>query len=227
MRIKILVVEDKASLNNSLVNMLTKEGYIAFGVTDIDEAKNRFLEQNPHIVLLDIMLPNGSGYKLIPFFKSHFNSRIIMMTALDDEQSKRISYENGADDYITKPFDLYELIYKLNAMRRRIFLQLIEFQIGDIIFNVDTNKLICKGKTYSIQPSQIKLLKELYVKYNGNSYLDKQEFSFFFKEELNEDYRMQTLVARLRKNLSTIGCEEVIIDTIYGKGYQLVICGKG
>lgn len=227
MKIKVLVVEDKETLNNSIVNMLKKERYIAFGETDIDGAKERFLVEKPHIVLLDIMLPNGNGYSLIPFFKKHYNSRILMITALDDEQSKRSSYENGADDYITKPFDLYELIYKLSAIRRRIISQLKVFEVGDIVFNLDKNKLTCKGKDFTIQPSQIKLLKALYEKYNENSYLDKTEFSTFFNEEINENYRMQTLVARLRKNLSDLGSECVSIETVYGKGYQLIVCYRG
>ncbi|MBP1926912.1 DNA-binding response OmpR family regulator [Sedimentibacter acidaminivorans] len=220
----MLVIEDKASLNESLVNMLNKERYMAFGEKDIDGGKKTFLVERPHIILLDIMLPNGNGYDLIPFFRKYHNSRILMITALDDGESKCISYENGADDYITKPFDLYELIYKLNAMRRRMISQLSEIQVGDIDFNVDTNKLTCRGKTFNIQPSQIKLLKVLFEKYEEKSYLDKSEFSEFFKEEMNENYRMQTLVARLRKNLSEIGSQEIIIETAYGKGYQLVVC---
>lgn len=223
MKIKVLVVEDKESLNNSIVSMLKKERYTAFGETDIEGAKQRFLAEKPHIILLDIMLPNGNGYNLIPFFRKHYNSRILMMTALDDEQSKISSYENGADDYITKPFDLYELIYKLGAIRGRIISEIKEYHIGDITFYVDTNRLTCKEKNFNIQPSQIKLLRWLCEKHDENICLDKTEFSVFFREELNENCRMQTLVARLRRNLLDIGSEEVTIETIYNKGYQLVV----
>ncbi|MFA9398673.1 MAG: response regulator transcription factor [Clostridiaceae bacterium] len=224
MKIKVLVVEDKESLNRSLVRMLEKEGYTAFGALDEVQAKLKFLAEKPHIILLDIMLPNGNGYDLIPFFKKHSDSRILMLSALDDKESKMISYENGADDYITKPFDLDELIYKLRSIKKRIIIQLKVYQLGDVNFDINTNKIECEGKVFTIQPSQIKLLKILYEKNEVNSYLDKTEFSDFFNEDVNVNYRMQTLVARLRKNLLKIGSEEIIIETIYDKGYRLVVC---
>lgn len=223
MGIKVLVVEDKESLNRTLIDMLEKESYIAFGATDIDSAKELFLAEKPNIILLDIMFTNGSGYDLIPFFRKEYNSRILMLTALDDEQSKCISYENGADDYITKPFDLYELIYKLRAIKRRIVSNLKEYQVGDIVFDLEKNTLTCKEKNFTIQPSQIKLLKGLYEKYEEKSYLDKNEVINWLSKDVNESCRIQTLVARLRKNLSDIGSEEVTIETLYGKGYKLVV----
>lgn len=223
MKIKVLVVEDILSLNRSIVNMLKKEDYKAFGILDMETAKEAFLDERPHIILLDIMLPQGYGYELITFFRKHYNSWIIMLTALDDEKSKRICYENGADDYITKPFDLHELLYKLNAIKRRIYLNLKECQIGDITFNTDTNKLTCKEKTIAIQPSQMRFLKLIYDKYREDSYLDKASVFDWASEEVNETGRLQTLVARLRKNLSYIGCEMIDIETIYGKGYRIVV----
>lgn len=226
MKIKVLVVEDKESLNRSIVSMLRKEGYIAFGATDIDSTKEIFLSEKPHIILLDIMLPSGSGYNLISFFRKHHDSRILMLTALSDQESKRISYENGADDYITKPFDLYELIYKLGAIKKRILMQQNEHMIGDITFNTVSNVLNCKGKKIIIQPSQMKLLKRIYEKYQESSYLNKVEAVDNNTQNIDESNRIQTLVARLRKNLADIGSEEIIIENIYGKGYQMVVCLK-
>lgn len=226
MKIKVLVVEDKESLNRSIVGMLKKEGYIAFGTTDIDSTKEMFLAEKPHIILLDIMLPSGSGYDLISFFRKYNDSRILMLTALSDQESKRISYENGADDYITKPFDLYELIYKLGAIKRRILLQQNEYKVGDITFNIDSNLLTCKGKKTTLQPSQMKLLKRIYEKYEESSYLNKIEAVENVSHNVDESNRIQALVARLRKNLADIGSEEIIIETIYGKGYQMAVCLK-
>lgn len=223
MEIKALVVEDKESLNRTILSMLKKEDYIAFGATDMESAKKIFLEQMPHIILLDVMLPSGNGYDLIPFFRSYSDSSILMLTALDDEQSKRISYENGADDYITKPFDLYELIYKLSAMRRRILANLKVYHVGDIVFNADTNTLTCKGKTVAIQPSQIKLLVKLYERYEQKGYLDKDEVIDHLSKDVDESYRVQTLLARLRRNILDLESDFVTIETLYGKGYKLVV----
>jgi len=222
-QISILVVEDKPSLNKSLVTMLRREGYRAYGALNMDEAKEVFSAVNPHIVLLDIMLPGGSGCSLIPFFRQRHDCRILMLTALEGERSKRIAYENGADDYITKPFDLNELIYKLNAIKRRVVSEQRRCSIGDIAFDMDLNLLSCGGRSYVVQPSQIKLLKRLTEKYEENDFLEKSEVTQYECAEIDDSQRIQTLVARLRRNLSDIGSQSVSIETIYGKGYKLVV----
>jgi DNA-binding response OmpR family regulator len=226
MKIKVLVIEDNQLLNKSLVAMLKRENYIAYGATDVETGKQLFLEKTPHIILLDIMLPNEMGYNIIPYFRSYNDCVIMMITALGDKESKQISYENGADDYITKPFDLEELVYKLGAVKRRLTNQIKVFYIGDISFEMDTNKLCCHKKSFIIQPSQIKLLKGLYDKYMENTYLDKRVIFQEAAEDINESSRIQTLVARLRKNLIEVGSRELVIETLYGKGYQLSICKK-
>lgn len=205
--------------------MLNKEGYEVFSALDFDEAIKMFSAYKPHIVLLDIMLPGGNGCDLIRRFGANSDTRILMLTALDDEQSKRIAYENGADDYITKPFDLYELVYKLSAIRRRIMSNMKEFSIGDISFNMDSNLLSCGEKAFYIQPSQMRILKHLYVKYEDKSYLDKAEASDFHADGVDESQRIQTMVARLRKNLADVGSQSVTIETIYSRGYELTVSG--
>ncbi len=221
MKIKVLVVEDNAALRQSVLNVLRKERYGAEGAGTAETAREKYTGHRLDIILLDIMLPGGSGLELVRFFKNNGNALIIMLTALDDEASKRMAYENGADDYITKPFDLFELIYKLNAMRRRILLQGNEFEIGDIRFNTETNLLACGGRSFYIQKSQINLLKNLYEAFGRKEYLDKERISGFAK--IDESTRVHTLVARLRKNLMDVGSREVTIETIYNKGYQLLL----
>lgn len=223
MEIKVMVVEHNVPLNRSTVNILQKEGYLAFVVTDLEAVREVFMEKKPHIVLLDIMFPQGYGYDLISYFRKQHDCWILVLTALEDIECKRVCYENGADDYLTKQFDLYELLYKLNAVKRRVLSTLREFQIGDIGFNVESNKLTCKDKSIVIQPSQVRFLKLLYNKYLENSYVDKSEALEDTSGELNETSRLQTLVARIRKNLSYIGSRQVDIETIYGKGYRILV----
>lgn len=223
MKMKVLTVEDNTSLNKCIVDMLLNEGYDAFASSDIQEAKEIFTAQKPHIVLLDIMLPGGKGYDLIDYFREYHDSRILMLTALDDDESKRISYETGADDYITKPFDLNELIYKLAAIRRRMLSEQQYFEVGDIVFDPISNLLSCGEKSFYIQPSQMKLLKYLYLKYSEGTYFPKNELTGMKGIILEEDSRIQTLIARLRKNLVEVGSRKVSIETIYGKGYRMTV----
>jgi len=223
MQINVLVVEDNPSLNMSLITMLKKEGYFAYGALNENEAQAILAQVAPHIVLLDIMLPDGSGFDLVPVFRQQKDCRILVLTALDSFSSKQIAYETGADDYITKPFDLGELIYKLNAIKRRIISEHRKCCIGDISFEVDQNRLICDGRVCVIQPSQMMLLKRLMEKYEENNYLKKSDVSDCNCFGIDESQRIQTLVARLRKNLVEVGSRQVTIETIYGKGYKLVI----
>ncbi|MEA4895421.1 MAG: response regulator transcription factor [Oscillospiraceae bacterium] len=225
MKLKALTVEDNILLNKSIVNMLMKEGYEAFSALDIDEAVKVFEEQKPHIVLLDVMLPGGNGCDLIKHFSTKHDTRIIMLTAVDDDQSKRTAYESGVDDYITKPFDLYELVYKLSAIRKRIISSMKNLSVGDISFDVESNLLSCGERGFYIQPSQMRLLRCLFAKYEEKSFLDKAETCNYHVEGVDESQRLQTMIARLRKNLSDVGSKTVTIETIYNRGYELVVAG--
>lgn len=223
MKVSVLVVEDNRALNKSIVTMLSKEDFSAYGCTDISNAKETFLRIKPDIVLLDIMLPGGDGYKLISLFKNHSSVRIIMLTALDDLDSKKICYENGADDYITKPFSLYELLYKLNAVKRWISKEKGEIVIGDLVFTEVDRSLSCGERSIVLQPSQAKLFKSLYNRYIDQQYLDKDNAFNDSEKSIDDGSRIQTLIARLRKNIDYLNSKEVEIDTIYGKGYCFVV----
>ncbi|WP_170311509.1 response regulator transcription factor [Vallitalea okinawensis] len=219
MELKVLVVEDNKALNDNIVDVLGFEGYESVSALNFSEAKKKIKSDQFHIILLDIMFPGGSGYQLIPLIREKsLCARILMLTALNDIESKRICYENGADDYITKPFDLKELVYKLNAIRRRVMSNMRVYHIGDIVFDLDLCELRCKEKIVTLSPSQVKIFKLLHQKYLQKTYLDKKEI---FDTDIDESHRIQTFIGRLRNNLAYIRSERVYIETIYGKGYQL------
>lgn len=156
MELKVLVVEDKKTLNQNITLMLKKEGFIPFSAFDIISAKDQFLKENPDVVLLDIMLPGGKGYNLIPYFRDSSDVRIIMITALSDEKSK-------------------EIAFKLKAIKRRIISSTKKYRIGDITFDIETGELNCKGQSTTLTRNQINSLKLLYIEYEKNSFLDKAE----------------------------------------------------
>lgn len=223
MKIKILVVEDNNTLRENIKDILEIEGYSPICAANQAQAKTKFSEHAPHIVLLDIMLPDGWGYDLIPCFSKKSECRILILTALSDKESIKLCYEHGADDYIKKPFDIDELILKINAVSKRIALNSNQYNIGDIIFCYVKNEIVCNNKKAILQPSQSKFLKALYEKHNQNTYLEKNEIMDKAIPYENESHRIQTLVGRLRDNISYINSKSVRIETIYGKGYRLVI----
>lgn len=223
MNIKVLVVEDNINLNKNICDILHREEYITYSASDGQKAREIYLKEKPHIVLLDIMLPDTSGIDLISLFSKYKYSRILMITALNNKKSLIDAYENGADDYITKPFDMDVLIYKLNVIKKRLLDNSNIYKIGDIELDVFNNNLKCKDEFISIQPSQARCLKLLYEKYLDNTYLSKNEMLNYTSEKIDENSRIQNLVLRLRKQLQEIDCGKVDIDTVYGKGYRLVI----
>jgi len=227
MNVSVLVVEDNIALNKSIVTMLRKECFSAHGCLDISNAKENFLRLKPEIVLLDNMLPGGQGYNLISWFKEHNSVRIIMLSALDDMESKKICYKNGADDYITKPFSLYELLFKLNAIKKWISKERGEIVIGDLSFTEADRTLSCRDLSIILQPSQVKLFKSLYDRYIDRQFLHK-DYAFEDSEKnIDDGSRIQTIIARLRKSMDYLGSRQVEIETIYGKGYSFVVTRKG
>ncbi len=216
---KIMVVEDDVLLNKSISKILKSRQYEVCSALNINEAKLLFEEENPNIVLLDIMLPDGKGYDLLSKFC--LNSKVIIMSALSDSESKYICYENGAEDYLIKNFDMKELLYKIEVVKRNIDRDKLEF--GDITLDTKKKKLICNDKSIFIPHSQIELLKSLYKKYNENTYLSKDELLLFDVSNIDESARIQNLIARLRKNLAYIKSEKIYVETVYGLGYRLVV----
>ena len=223
MKTKVLVIEDNIKLNSKICKALEIEDFVSFGAKSIFEAKTVFEEEKPNIILLDIMLPDGNGYDLIKYFKDNHDCWVVMITALNDVDSKRICYELGVDNYITKPFDLFDLIYKLKAIKRRITKNSKKYTIGDVTINEVTSEISKGTKKLKIPLSHIKFIKTLNEKYKKGMYLNKSELQAAYLEEIKDDNRIQTFVSRVRKNLKQIGSERVLIDTVYGKGYALDI----
>ena len=141
MKLKVLVVEDNKALNRNISLMLKKEGFSPSSAFDIDEAKEKFISVKPHVVLLDIMLPGGDGRDLVSLFRDDPELIIIMLTAISDDGSKDSAYRGGADDYITKPFSLREIAFKLRAIERRLLYASAIYRIGDVEFDIETGRL--------------------------------------------------------------------------------------
>lgn len=219
MKIKILVVEDDILLNKSISKILSVNNYDVFSAINICQAKILFQKEKPNIVLLDIMLPDGKGYNLLPMF--NVTAKVIIMSALSDKESKYLCYEKGAEDYIIKNFDMKELLYKIEVTKRNI--EQDELKFGDIILDLKKQKMFCNNNFIYIPNSQVKLLKSLYKKYDENTYLSKEELLLFEVSEIDESARIQNLISRLRKNLTYIKSEKVYVETVYGMGYRLVI----
>lgn len=115
----VLVVEDEQSLREPLVYLLEKEGYKVLEAPDGNAALDLFRENNPDIVLLDLMMPGMSGNEVCRVIRQTSNVPVIMLTAKDSEIDKVVGLEIGADDYVTKPYSTRELLARMKAVLRR------------------------------------------------------------------------------------------------------------
>lgn len=220
---KILIVEDSVALNETLKNALSKEGFEIISGLDGKQAKEKSYKHRPDIILLDIMLPDVKGYNLIDFFKKNGNPIVIVISALEEEEMRKIAYEKGADDYLIKPITLFELKYKLKAIEKRTVKNEFNYSVGDISFNLQSLELTCQNNTIILQHSQMLLLNMLYDRYKDDKILDKNELIDIEEMRESTSFRIHTLIGRLRKKLIEAGSEKIIIDNEYGKGYKLVV----
>ena len=116
----ILIVDDEAPIRDILVNNLEKEGYKTIEASDGITAVDIALEKKPDLILLDVMLPKLDGLSVCKRIKNSFNVPILMLTAKDNEVDKIVGLELGADDYITKPFSVRELVARVKANLRKV-----------------------------------------------------------------------------------------------------------
>jgi len=221
----ILVVEDNLELCRSLVDLLTLEGHAVSEAHTFAEARSE-IKFGIMLVLLDRMLPDGRGEQLIePLKRKGHNPHVIMLTALSDMESKRVCYEAGADDYISKPFDMMELLYKVNAIQKReassSFLQIGPLRIDRVSGEMQ------HGKSYLVlPPSQFRLLDALYRKSLLSEKLRPEEI-LAHEAQMGIDVRrrVRSLVTRTRNSIQEVGCKTVNIQSDYGRGYHLELHG--
>lgn len=219
---KVLIVEDDKNLNQTTKAALDNE-FTVYTALDGKTAIRLVHEHKPEVILLDIMLPDINGYDLIPFFKKNYAPIVIMVSALEEEETRLEAYKKGADDYMIKPITLIEIRYKLKALKNRIVEDDKVICIGDIVFNTETNELSCQSNRVVFTPSHTTLFKLLYKKYKDNEVLSKVEILEYEDASKTMSVRVHTAISRIRKSLNSIGCEKVFIENIYGEGYRLVV----
>lgn len=138
---KILIVEDEISLQETLAYTLRRQGYEVETVADGNAALDSARRSHPDLILLDIMLPGIDGFEVCRILRQDMSTPVLMLTARDDEIDRVVGLEVGADDYMTKPFSMRELIARVKAMLRRV--RLIRQEMG-----VETNSAISQTLTF-------------------------------------------------------------------------------
>ena len=225
---KVLVIEDEPDIRKTLEYNLSREGYKVESCGSIEEA-NTFLENPSYsIILLDLMLPDGSGLDLCRQIKSNSTTQeipILILTAKDDEVDKVVGFELGADDYVTKPFSVRELILRVKAILKRntktsnLSNQTHEINrnFGSLKMNVESHEVFINDEEIILTALEFKLLRQL-VERRGRVQTRDQLLEDVWGYSSNITTRtVDTHIKRLREKLGSMG---KYVQTIRGVGYK-------
>ncbi|MFL2700270.1 MAG: response regulator transcription factor [Gammaproteobacteria bacterium] len=225
---KVLVIEDEPDIRKTLEYNLSREGYKVESCGSIEEA-NTFLENPSYsIILLDLMLPDGSGLDLCRQIKSNSTIQeipILILTAKDDEVDKVVGFELGADDYVTKPFSVRELILRVKAILKRntktsdLSNQTHEINrnFGSLKMNVESYEVFINDEEIILTALEFKLLRQL-VERRGRVQTRDQLLEDVWGYSSNITTRtVDTHIKRLREKLGSMG---KYVQTIRGLGYK-------
>lgn len=223
MKQKILVIEDEKSIADAIVYALRKEGFMAEASYNGEEALKKFDLFTPDALILDVMLPGIDGYEVLKRLEGRRPVGIIMLTAKEDIVNKVLGLELGADDYITKPFDMRELIARLRSLLRRLQVKSggqvqEEIELNGLILNVLQRKAVAGGKLLELTPKEFDLLALLATN-PERVYTRDQLLDFIWGMEYIGGTRTVDIhIQRVRKKLGPDFQD--ILQTIHGIGYK-------
>ncbi len=224
---KILIVEDDRNLLDTLKYNLHKEGYQVVTATDGAAALDVARRESPNLIILDLMLPKISGFELCRILRHETTVPILMLTAKAEETDKIVGLEIGADDYMTKPFSLRELLARIRAMIRRAKMVKLQPQsetllkVGDIELDVARYTASKRGAALKLTPKEFELL----------AFLAKNKGFVFSRDQLLErvwgyDFAVDTRtvdvhISWLRGKIEDNPNEPKLLVTVRGVGYKL------
>lgn len=219
----ILIVEDDKLLNRGVSFALKKEGYNTISVYTKQEAKNVISENHIDFLLLDIGLPDGSGLDLCSEIKNQIDFPVVFFTANDTEEDMIRGFESGCDDYISKPFSIEVLKFKINAILKRSDIKAKKlFVYKDLKIDFDSKKVYKRNEEIKLSVTEYKLL-ELLCKNKGIAMTKEVLLDKLWDYNGNyvDDNTLSVNVRRLRKKIEDDPKNPEYIVTLFGIGYIL------
>ena len=224
---KVLLVEDEPALVESVAYSLTREGFAVITATDGERALERFRAERPSLVILDLMLPKLSGLDVCRAIRSESQVPIVILTAKDSEADKVAGLELGADDYVTKPFSIRELVSRVRANLRRAQTQPAgagpgRLSGGPVEIDLERHEAFVRGQSVAFTPKEFDLL-DSFLSAKGR--LLTREF--LINEVWGADYYGDTKtldvhVKRLRQKIEENPHHPQHILTVRGLGYKFI-----
>lgn len=219
----IMVVDDQSSVRQLLQDYLTEQGYRVVTAPDGHHALYMARHEQPDLILLDIMMPKMDGYQFLRQFRLERRTPIIIITARDEETDAVLGLDLGADDYVTKPFRMRELMARIRAVLRRADGSSERFEVlraGDVILDERTHSVAVNGSPVTLTP----------IEFNMLAILMRSPGRVFTRIELMDllsgsgfaglDSTLNVHVRNLRMKIEPEPSNPKYIETIFGVGYR-------
>lgn len=219
----VLMVEDHYELASTLCEFLEEHDFVVDHARNLDAARHLLKQRPYHVLLLDINLPDGSGYELCEWLRNQqgMDIPVLMLTARDTLDDKLKGFKSGTDDYLVKPFDFNELVMRVRALIKRSLGEVSNSQIKihDLILDPARQHLSRSGQTIELPPIQFKLLKLLMR--NSPKVMTKQEIMMeLWGDEEPESDALRSHIYNLRKTVDK-PFEQKLIHTVSGVGLKI------
>lgn len=221
MKYQILVVEDQMEIRDIISKYLDKEGYGYYLAKDGFEALNIFNSQTIHLVLLDIMMPGIDGIEVLKEIRKISEVPVIMITAKQEEVDRLKGFNNGADDYVVKPFSVKELMLRIKRFLKRIYHESDEiiYQFKDLGLHTKSMKLYRKNDEIEITAAEYSLLLVMF-KNQGQVLTREQLIELAYGNEYEGyDRNIDSYIKRIRQKIEDDPRNPQILNTKYGVGY--------
>ena len=219
----ILIIEDEYSLADAISESLKNEKFNVIIKANGEQGEDEALTENYDLILLDVMLPGKNGFEILRYLRNQkIKTPIIMLTAKSEIDDKLNGLEHGADDYITKPFAMRELIARIKAVLKRT--NNIEntdyLEYGDIVLDLKNAKLKCNNNEIQISGKELELLEQLLINKNQISSRESLAERIWGYESDSEYNNVEVYITFIRRKLKLID-SKITIKAIRGVGYKL------
>jgi two-component system, OmpR family, copper resistance phosphate regulon response regulator CusR len=218
---RVLVVEDDADLRKNLKAVLLREEYLIDTAKDGKEALQMARAKPYDLILLDILMPGIDGYTVLKSLREEgHEAAIFMVTALGSERDRLKGFDNGADDYVVKPFSIEELMARIRAAMRRMKKTAGVLEVGDLRLDVVKGQVERQGKTIPLRKKECELLE--YLMCHPGEVLSQQRIArHIWGLDFGTNFNaIEAHIKNLRTKLDD-GCEGSVIETLRGYGYML------
>ncbi len=225
---KVLVVDDEIPILDAVAYNLRKEGFQPLTAEDAEQCMRLAKSEKPELIILDVMLPSASGFDICKRIRSESHTPIIMLTARADETDRVVGLELGADDYVTKPFSMRELMARVKTVLRRS--NAITGNIEEVIdiggIHIDSNRyeVSVNGDPVSLSPKEFDLLK--FLARHHDQVFTRQSLldSVWGPAAFVEDRTVDVHIRWLREKIEADPSQPRLLITVRGIGYKF--CGE-